>query len=446
MKKIILLIFIVACTNNVESQEEPTTTTSSTSTTTSVTSTTLPEILSEKIYASELKIGDCFDYLADEGYYFSADYYVTRVPCDVLHSYEILSTINYSSNEDTIFGEDGVPNLEIYTACENSYSEIFERDIGGTSTYITWIGDLENFEEDDDYLCLVAVFDTLNGPQYLSTNYQTYFTDKTQNFVSVDVNELVEGDCFWKRRPDVDLYFYTEVDKVPCNEVHSHEVVKIYELPNEIIDEDEIDIWTFKTCYEYGTLIYPLIYFEDLENDGIRTFALFDEVAFATGDQTTVSCISYAYGSQDRSTAEHKNISFVDSFSSLYLEPDGMSVPESGISLSCPYDYEIEDDAYMSPYIITLKALDIPIKKIEITYVDNDEEFIADLTDIYTFHGFDEFNTSVAIYESWYFFLLSNRDLEAIANLSDGTDYLETINLVVVDNLDNVYESSCDDE
>jgi len=100
----------------------------------------------------------------------------------------------------------------------------------------------------------------------------------------------------------------------------------------------------------------------------------------------------------------------------------------------------------MSPYIITLKALDIPVKKIEITYVDNDEEFIVDLTDIYAFHGFDKFNTSVAIYESWYFFLLSNRDLEAIANLSDGTDYLETINLVVVDNLDNVYESSCDDE
>ena len=251
---------------------------------------------------------------------------------------------------------------------------------------------------------------------------------------------------FWKRRPDVDLYFYTEVDQVPCNEVHSHEVVKIYELPNEIVDEDEIDYWAFKTCYEYGTLVYPLIYFDDLENDGIRTFALFDEVAFATGDQTTVSCISYAYGSQDRSAAEHKNISFVDSFSSLYLELDGLSVPESGISLSCPYDYEIEDDAYMSPYIITLKSLDTPIKRIEITYVDNDEEFIADLTDIYAFHGFDEFNTSVAIYESWYFYLLSNRDVEAIGNLSDGTDYLETIDLVVVDNLDNVYESSCDDE
>ena len=150
MKKIILLIFIVACTNNVDSQEETTTTTSSTSTTTSVTSTTLPKILSEKLYASELTVGDCFDNLDGDGYYFSADYYVTRVSCNTLHSYEIISTINYSSNVDTIFGEDGVPNLEIYTACENSYSEIFNRDIGGTSTYITWIGDLENFEEDDD--------------------------------------------------------------------------------------------------------------------------------------------------------------------------------------------------------------------------------------------------------------------------------------------------------
>ena len=356
MKKFILLILLSFCSSDssqvVEESIQTSTTisTSSTTTTTSVTSTTLVETLSEKLYASELTIGDCFDYLGGEGYYFLADYYVTRVPCDTLHSYEIISTINYSSNDDTVFGEDGVPNLEIYTACENSYSKIFDRDIGGTSTYITWIGDIDNFEEEDDYLCLVMVFDTLNGPQYLSTNYQTYFTDKTQNFVSIDVNELVEGDCFWQRRQDVDLYFYTEVDKVPCNEVHSHEVVKIYELPNEIVDEDEIDIWTFKTCYEYGTLVYPLIYFEDLENDGIRTFALFDEVAFATGDQTTVSCISYAYGSQDRSAAEHKNISFVDSFSSLYLELDGLSVPESGISLSCPYDYEIEDDAYTVSY------------------------------------------------------------------------------------------------
>ena len=446
MKKFIFLIFIVACTNDVESQIEITTTTSSTSTTVSVTSTTLSEILSEKLYASDLTIGDCFDYLDGEGYYFLADYYVTRVSCDTPHTYEIISEINYSSNEETIFGEDGVPNLEIYTACEKSYSEIFERDIGGTSTYITWIGDIKNFEEDDDYLCLVAVFDTLNGPQSLSTNYQTYFNDKTQNFVSVDVNELVEGDCFWQRRPDVDLYFYTEVDKVPCNEVHSHEVIKIYELPNEIVDEDEMYYWAFKTCYEYGTLIYPLIYFEDLENDGIRTFALFDEVAFATGDQTTVSCISYTYDSQDRSRAEHKNISFADSFSSLYLEPDGLSVPESGISLSCPYDYEIEDDAYMSQYIITLKSLGIPVKKIEIKYVDNEEKFIVDLTNIYAFHGFDKFNTSVAIYESWYFYFLSNRDLEAINKLSDGTDYLESVDLVVTDNEDNIYESSCDGE
>ena len=157
-------------------------------------------------------------------------------------------------------------------------------------------------------------------------------------------------------------------------------------------------------------------------------------------------CISYVYDSQDRSRAEHKNISFADSFSSLYLEPDGLSVPESGISLSCPYDYEIEDDAYMSQYIITLKSLDIPVKKIEIKYVDNDEEFIVDLTDIYAFHGFDKFNTSVAIYESWYFYFLSSRDSEAINNLSDGTDYLESVDLVVTDDKDNIYESSCDDE
>ena len=148
MKRIFILVFLVACNANTESDIVPTTSTSSTTSSTST--STVPEVISEKLYASDLNVGDCFDYLDGEGYYFLDDYYVTRVPCDILHSYEIISIINYSSNDDTIFGEDGVPNLEIYTACENSYSEIFERDIGGTSTYITWIGDLENFEEDDD--------------------------------------------------------------------------------------------------------------------------------------------------------------------------------------------------------------------------------------------------------------------------------------------------------
>ena len=135
MKKIFILVFLVACNTNTESDIIQTTSTSSTtsSTSSSTSTSTIPEVISEKIYATELSIGDCFDNLDGEGYYFSPDYYVTRVPCDKLHSYEIISTINYSSNDDTIFGEDGVPNLEIYPACEKSYSEIFERDIGGTS-------------------------------------------------------------------------------------------------------------------------------------------------------------------------------------------------------------------------------------------------------------------------------------------------------------------------
>ena len=100
MKKFILLILLSFCSSDssqvVEESIQTSTTisTSSTTTTTSVTSTTLVETLSEKLYASELTIGDCFDYLGGEGYYFLADYYVTRVPCDTLHSYEIISRIN----------------------------------------------------------------------------------------------------------------------------------------------------------------------------------------------------------------------------------------------------------------------------------------------------------------------------------------------------------------
>ena len=109
-------------------------------------------------------------------------------------------------------------------------------------------------------------------------------------------------------------------------------------------------------------------------------------------------------------------------------------------------DFKLLQRTHRSAGFAVLKSLDIPVKKIEIKYVDNGEEFIVDLTDIYAFHGFDKFNTSVAIYESWYFYFLSRRDSEAINNLSDGTDYLESVDLVVTDDKDNIYESSCDDE
>ena len=43
-----------------------------------------------------------------------------------------------SDFEETSFNDDGIPNLEIYTECEDSYEARFGRNIGGTSTYLSW--------------------------------------------------------------------------------------------------------------------------------------------------------------------------------------------------------------------------------------------------------------------------------------------------------------------
>ena len=84
---------------------------------------------------------------------------------------------------------------------------------------MTWTGNTTDFGEEEEYLCFVAVFDYIEGPQNISTQYEQYLYAKTKNFESKKISELEEGECFWKR-PDVDLFYDTEVDVLPCNETH----------------------------------------------------------------------------------------------------------------------------------------------------------------------------------------------------------------------------------
>ena len=145
MKKFLVLILIFSACGGTEVIEEPVTTTISSTTTTTTTTTTIPE-KSEFVTGSDLVIGDCFD-LLEEGnlYYFSNDQELVKLPCNVEHSFEIITSINYQSTEETEFNNDGIPNLEIYDKCVDSYFDTFGREIGGTSTFISWLGEVSDF-------------------------------------------------------------------------------------------------------------------------------------------------------------------------------------------------------------------------------------------------------------------------------------------------------------
>lgn len=453
MKKIIPLILLISyCsvgqqTTNEELKIESTIL--STTTTTSSTTTTVFKV-SEKVKGSELAVGDCFNNNGADGYYLSEDTIIERVPCDNLHQFEVITTVNYVSNEETEFNNEGVPNLEIYDACEKSYLERFGRDIGGTSTYITWIGSLKDFSKEQSYTCFVAVFDFINGPQEIDTDYARYLYAKTKNFVIKKFSEVEVGECFWKRRPDVDLYYSTEVDVLPCDEVHSHEVVRKFDFPKdyEVVSETQHYIWAFNACHDFGGIYRTLVYFEDeLEDFGVRTYSMFDEAAFQSGDQTQAICISHLhYGFQSDSDVWHKQISFNKLYDYWIKDNDIDFQSDENISvvrLSCPSQEEIDEDAYMTGFIFTVVTEHRPIQNITFSYIDGGNEYFIDFTESYIRNNFNTLSVSIVIYDSFYLFIKSDRSFEDTMKLNEGSFTVESAKLIVTDAQGEVLESTC---
>jgi hypothetical protein len=458
LKKVfIIFLFLSFCSSDsIESSrssiEPSTTSTSITSTTTSSTTTSTTLVFpGEEILASELKVGDCFNGNGSGGYYLESAEKIEKVPCDYPHEFEIVTSINYLSNTETDFNEEGVPNLEIYTQCEVSYLERFGRDIGGTSTYLTWTGNTTDFSQEEEYLCFVAVFDYIEGPQNISTEYEQYLYAKTKNFESKKISELEEGECFWKRRPDVDLFYDTEVDVLPCNETHSHELLKKYDFPTDqnLITETEYFVWAYSTCYDLGGIMRPIVFFiDEFEDYGVRTYSMFDSTAFATGEQTQAYCISHLhYGFEPTSNVWHKNVSFTDIYQDWIVDNDidfESSENSSVVRLSCPTQNEIDEDAYIAGFLFTVVTEHRPIKNVTFSYIDDGEEYFIDFTEAYALHGFDELSVSIIVKEAFYFYMLSNRTVEKIMDLDEGTTFMESAKLSVTDTLDNVLSSSCE--
>ena len=454
VKKIIILFLLLSfCSEATEinSEIEPSTTTTSTSSTTSTTTSTTLLYPGEEILASELNVGDCFNGNGAGGYYLDSSETIEKIPCDYPHEFEVITSINYLSDAETKFNEEGVPNLEIYTECEVSYLERFGRDIGGTSTYLTWTGNTLDFTEEEEYLCFIAIFDYIEGPQNISTKYEQYFYAKTKNFESKKVNELEEGDCFWKRRPDVDLFYNTEVDVLPCSETHSHELLKKYDFPKDqnLVTETEYFVWAFNACYDLGGIMRPIVYYQDEFKDyGVRTYSMFDSTAFATGEQTQAFCISHLhYGFETSWDVWHKNVSFTNIYQDwigsykIDFENDENT---SAVRLLCPTQDEISDDAYIAGFLFTVITEHRPIKNVIFSYIDNGEEYFIDFTQAYVLHGFDELSASFIVKEAFYLYMSSNRSVEKIMDLNEGTTFMESAKLSVTDSLGNVLTANCE--
>ena len=440
MKKFLIVILIFSACSGTEVVEEPITTTISSTTTTTTTITTIPE-KSEFVTGSDLVIGDCFD-LLEEGnlYYFSNDQELVKLPCNVEHSFEIITSINYQSTDETEFNNDGIPNLEIYDKCVDSYFDTFGREIGGTSTFISWLGDVSDFTIDKEYKCLVGVFDYVNGPTYLTITYENYLYQKKNTLIQKNLYNLSEGDCFWNRSYDVEFTYYQTVDVTSCSDVHSHEVIKIHKYPEDLTEEGEIEIWSFKVCESleanYKVLTYLFDEYEDLD---LHIDYVFDDIAFELGDQNEVYCVSQLkYGE----IMWHKDDSLVSKFKTAIRDFENPFEDGSTIRLSCPSEEEFLSNETTNSHIISLEIENRPIQSIELIYTENEVQYTADLTSGYKINDFLNLSYGVSLYDSSFIFVLSDRNIEDLESFYKGT-YIKTLKLKVIDNLGDIYENNC---
>jgi len=429
-------LILSACSGS-EIAEEPVTTTASTTTTTT---TTIPEE-SEFVSGSDLVIGDCFD-LLEEGYlyYFSNDQEFVRLPCNKEHSFEIIMSINYQSTEETEFNGDGHPNLEIYDKCVESYFDNYGREIGGTSTYISWLGDISDFTIEKEYKCIVGVFDYVNGPTYLTITYKNYLKEHQSTLLQKNLYSLSEGDCFWNRSYDVDFTYYQIVDVTSCSDVHSHEIIKIHKYPENLTEESEILLWSFEVCESleatYKVLTYLIDEYEDFD---LHIDYVSDDIAFKLGDQNEVYCIAQLKNGE---TMWHKDNWFVSQFKTWIVDFENPFEEGSAVGLTCPSEEEFLSDGATNSHLTFLEIENRPIQSVELIYTENEVEYTADLTSGYQINDFLNLSYFASIYDSSFIFILSDRNIEDLKSFYEGK-YINNLKLKVVDNLGEIYETGC---
>ena len=399
--------------------------------------------------AADLEIGDCFEFDNNLLDYFTYEAKIEAKECTKLHSYEIITVINYKSTDETTFNDDQVPNLEIYDSCVDSYYEKYNRTIAGTLTFISWIGDTDNFEIQSDYLCFVTVPNLTNEEKYMSNiPYQAYLEQFIQTSREITFGELERGSCFNNRTPDTDLINNSIVDLRPCSFPHSNEIVAVFEIPKDYVDSDDIDFWAFDACYTLDAFYGGLEYLEEerFYETEIYIDYVFDDIKWELGESTTIKCFATVYPYQNYSFAWEFDYSITE------LADDALfgyvANPEEGenrIAIVCPSEAELLNQGSYSEIFVYFQNPIPPIELLEVTISDIDGEHTVDLTPALQSTNLNNEQIVGLTYNIFYLYFMSITGFESIDIIDSGqvNSFIKSISTTFTDSTGVQYSDLC---
>lgn len=437
-------IFFIFCSTNTA---EITIDSSSQSTSTTI---DIPETISViKDTAADLEVGDCFEFDNDLLDYFSYEAKIEVKECTKLHSYEIITVIDYKSTDETAFNDDQVPNIEIYDLCVDSYYEKYNRPIAGTLTFISWIGDTDNFEIQSDFLCFVTVPNLTKEERYMSNiPYQAYLQQFMDTSREVTFAELERGSCFNNRTPDADLINNSIVDLRPCSFPHSNEIVAVFDIPKDYVDSDDIDFWAFDACYTLDAFYRGLEYLEEerFYETEIYIDYVFDDIKWELGESTTIKCVATIYPYQNYSFTWEIDYSITE------LADDQLfgylANPEEGenrIAIGCPSETELSNQGSYSEIFIYFQNPNPPIELLQVTISDILGEHIVDLTPSLRSTKLNNEEIVGLTYNIFYLYFMSNTGFESIDNIDSGQvdSFIKSISTTFTDSTGVQYSDLC---
>ena len=437
------MFFIFCSTNTTEI------TVNSSIQTTSTTSDIPKTIPVLKDTAADLEIGDCFEFDNNLLDYFTYEAKIEAKECTKLHSYEIITVINYKSTDETTFNDDQVPNLEIYDSCVDSYYEKYNRTIAGTLTFISWIGDTDNFEIQSDYLCFVTVPNLTNEEKYMSNiPYQAYLEQFIQTSREITFGELERGSCFNNRTPDTDLINNSIVDLRPCSFPHSNEIVAVFEIPKDYVDSDDIDFWAFDACYTLDAFYGGLEYLEEerFYETEIYIDYVFDDIKWELGESTTIKCFATVYPYQNYSFAWEFDYSITElADEALFGYVANPEEGENRIAIVCPSEAELLNQGSYSEIFVYFQNPIPPIELLEVTISDIDGEHTVDLTPALQSTNLNNEQIVGLTYNIFYLYFMSITGFESIDIIDSGqvNSFIKSISTTFTDSTGVQYSDLC---
>ena len=445
-KKLLICIIIFSSCSSPSSEIDISDLSTSTSTSTSSTTTTLVN----KEYAKDLEVGDCFEFLNIDLDYFTFEEEILIVECDELHTNEIITTISFKSNEETLFNDDNVPNNDIYDSCIQSYFDKYSRPLAGTLTYIDWIGDTTNFDTESKYLCYVSVPNLTRGTDFYKSNisYQTYIEEFISTSKETTFGELSRGSCFNNRTPDVAFINNTLVDLRPCSFPHNTEIIAEIEIPDTFIDSEDIDFWALDACFTLGAFYQGLEFRDEERFDRLQIYVdyVFDDIQWELGETKTIKCIAMVYPYQDFSFVWEKNYSIADLADDLLL--GYIAEPEEGedrILLACPNEEELGERGSYSELFMYYQNPNAPIELLEVTISDKLGDHTVDLTESLKVTGLQEEQVMGLFYEIYYFYIMSFTGFESVEAIDNGevSSFISSITATFRDSDGNEFTDTC---